>query len=69
MDPRSRISDVATVELGVESYDVVTRFERQSECALITLYQAPGTNAVDLASQVIAAMDELKGGFPRRRGL
>jgi HAE1 family hydrophobic/amphiphilic exporter-1 len=58
-----RISDVATVELGVESYDVVTRFDK-SECALITLYQAPGTNAVDLASQVIAAMDELKGGFP-----
>jgi HAE1 family hydrophobic/amphiphilic exporter-1 len=31
---------------------------------MIALYQAPGTNAVDLASQVIAAMDELKGGFP-----
>jgi len=58
-----RISDVATVELGVESYNVVTRFADE-ECALITLYQAPGTNAVDLASQVIAAMDEMKGSFP-----
>ncbi|MCD4711636.1 MAG: efflux RND transporter permease subunit [Bacteroidales bacterium] len=58
-----RISDVASVELGVESYNVVTRFAKQ-ECALITLYQAPGTNAVDLASQVIAALDEMKGSFP-----
>jgi len=58
-----KISDVASVELGVESYNVVTRFAK-SECALITLYQAPGTNAVDLASQVIAAMDDMKGSFP-----
>ncbi len=58
-----KISDVASVELGVESYNVVTRFAKK-ECALITLYQAPGTNAVDLASQVIAAMDDLKGSFP-----
>ena len=58
-----KISDVATVELGVESYNVVTRFAKK-ECALITLYQAPGTNAVDLASQVIAAMDDMKGSFP-----
>ncbi len=57
-----RISDVASVELGVESYNVVTRFAK-SECALITLYQAPGTNAVDLASQVIAAMEEMKSEF------
>jgi HAE1 family hydrophobic/amphiphilic exporter-1 len=58
-----RISDVASVELGVESYNVVTRFAKQ-ECALITLYQAPGTNAVELAGQVIGAMEELKGSFP-----
>jgi len=58
-----KISDVASVELGVESYSVVTRFANK-ECALITLYQAPGTNAVDLANQVTAAMDELKGSFP-----
>lgn len=58
-----RISDVASVELGVESYNVVTRFANQ-DCALITLYQAPGTNAVDLASQVIGALEEMKGSFP-----
>jgi HAE1 family hydrophobic/amphiphilic exporter-1 len=58
-----KINDVASVELGVESYNVVTRFE-ENECALITLYQAPGTNAVDLAGQVLAAMETLKGSFP-----
>jgi HAE1 family hydrophobic/amphiphilic exporter-1 len=58
-----KISDVATVELGVESYNVVSRFN-QEECAIITLYQAPGTNAVDLANQVISSMEDLKGSFP-----
>ncbi len=58
-----RIRDVANVELGVESYDMITRFDDR-ECALITLYQAPGSNAVELASQVVAAMEELKGSFP-----
>ena len=58
-----RIRDVAEVELGVESYNVISRFGKQ-EAAIITIYQAPGTNAVDLASQVISAMDQLKGSFP-----
>ena len=58
-----RIRDVAQVELGVESYDMITRFD-DKECALITLYQAPGSNAVELAAQVTAAMEELKGSFP-----
>ncbi len=58
-----RIRDVAKVELGVESYDMITRFD-DKECALITLYQAPGSNAVELATQVTAAMEELKGSFP-----
>jgi len=58
-----KISDVATVELGVESYNVVARFNQQN-CAIITLYQAPGTNVVDLAHKVITAMDDLKGSFP-----
>ena len=58
-----RIRDVASVELGVESYDMITRFN-DKQAALITLYQAPGSNAVELAAQVTAAMEELKGSFP-----
>jgi HAE1 family hydrophobic/amphiphilic exporter-1 len=58
-----RIRDVAEVELGVESYNVISRFGKQ-EAAIISIYQAPGTNAVALAEQVTAAMDQLKGSFP-----
>ena len=58
-----RIRDVAKVELGVESYNVISRFGNQ-ESAIISIYQSPGTNAVELGNQVVAAMDELKGSFP-----
>ena len=33
-------------------------------CAIIALYQAPGSNAVELAQNIIAEMDELSKGFP-----
>jgi len=58
-----RIRDVANVELGTESYTTFARFDNQ-DAALITLYQSPGTNAVELAGKVIQAMDELEASFP-----
>ena len=58
-----KISDVASVELGTETYSTMARFQG-SDAAMITLYQSPGTNAVELASRVIDAMDELQAGFP-----
>jgi len=58
-----KIEDVANVELGVESYNTIARFDNK-ESAIITIYQAPGTNAVELGNQVVAAMNELKGAFP-----
>ncbi len=33
-------------------------------CAIIALYQSPGSNAVELAENVIAEMDNLSKGFP-----
>jgi HAE1 family hydrophobic/amphiphilic exporter-1 len=57
------IGDIATVNLGVETYNMIPRSNGET-CAIIALYQAPGSNAVDLAAQVIAAMDELEKGFP-----
>jgi len=57
------LKDVASIELGVEAYNVSAQYQG-SDCALITIYQAPGTNAVDLGSQVIATMDELSTRFP-----
>ncbi|MFB3057525.1 MAG: efflux RND transporter permease subunit, partial [Ignavibacteriaceae bacterium] len=53
----------ARVELGVETYSAFTRLN-DSECSIIGLYQAPGSNAVELGEQVIAAMELLSKSFP-----
>ena len=58
-----KIKDIARVELGLESYDGFTRLNKK-ECGVIALYQAPGSNAVELAKQVITTMDELALNFP-----
>ena len=57
------IKDVARVELGVESYNAFTRLN-QNECAIIALYQSPGSNAVALSETVRKTMDELAENFP-----
>ena len=58
-----RIKDIATVMLGVETYNMIPRFNKET-CAIVAVYQAPGSNAVELAQNVIAEMDEMKTGFP-----
>lgn len=58
-----KVKDVAEVELGTENYNVFAKFQDQ-DCSLITVYQSPGTNAVELAEQLIATMDELAASFP-----
>jgi len=58
-----KIGDIATVNLGVETYNMIPRFNKQT-CALIALYQAPGSNAVELAQNIVTEMDQLAKGFP-----
>ena len=58
-----KIGDIATVNLGVETYNMIPRSNAQT-CAIIALYQAPGSNAVVLAQEVIAEMDKLSKNFP-----
>ncbi|TAJ05788.1 multidrug efflux RND transporter permease subunit [Marinilabiliaceae bacterium JC017] len=58
-----KLKDIATIELGTESYNTHAKFQG-SDCSLITIYQAPGTNAVELGKNIIAAMDELSQSFP-----
>lgn len=58
-----RIKDIARVELGVETYNSFTRLNGKG-CAILSLYQAPGSNAVELAGQVTETMDELAENFP-----
>lgn len=58
-----KLRDVATINLGVETYNAFTRLNGET-CSIIALYQAPGSNAVELAQNVIAEMDLLKSNFP-----
>ena len=58
-----KVKDIARVELGVETYDAFTRLNGE-QCSIIALYQAPGSNAVELAEQVKIAIAELALSFP-----
>ena len=58
-----KIKHVAKVELGVETYNAFTRLNNKA-CAMIALYQAPGSNAVELAAQVRKNMEQLEASFP-----
>jgi HAE1 family hydrophobic/amphiphilic exporter-1 len=58
-----RVKDVARIELGAQTYNMEGRLNGKP-CALIALYQMPGTNALDAASGVKKLMEELKKNFP-----
>jgi len=59
-----KIKHIARVELGVETYNAFTRMNSKP-CAMIALYQAPGSNAVALAEQVKTTMADLSRSFPK----
>ena len=59
-----RIKHIARIELGVETYNAFTRLNGK-QCGMIALYQAPGSNAVELAEQVRQTMEELAASFPQ----
>jgi len=58
-----KMKDVATINLGVETYNMFPRMNGKI-AAIIALYQAPGSNAVELAEQVVESMEELSKNFP-----
>jgi len=58
-----KLKDVATINLGVETYNMIPRLNGET-AAIVALYQAPGSNAVELAANVITEMDLLKNSFP-----
>tara|TARA_R110002050_G_scaffold286088_1_gene436089 strand:+ start:38220 stop:41411 length:3192 start_codon:yes stop_codon:yes gene_type:complete len=58
-----KIKDIATVKLGVEMYNMIPRLNGKT-AAIIATYQAPGSNAVELADNIRAEMAELKKDFP-----
>jgi len=58
-----KIKDVARVELGVETYNAFTRLDGK-ECAVIALYQAPGSNATQLAQTIRTTVEDISKTFP-----
>ena len=62
--PRDRpVRDVARVELGSRQYDQSCTLDGQPSVA-VSIYQLPGSNALDTADGVYAKMKELKTRFP-----
>ncbi len=57
------LRDVANIELGALAYDQTCTLDRKASVAL-SIYQLPGSNALDTANKVRAKMEELKGRFP-----
>ncbi|WP_193368703.1 efflux RND transporter permease subunit [Pelagibius marinus] len=57
------LKDIARVELGGKSYDVNSSLNG-SPSAAVAVYQLPGANALDVATQVRAAMEEISSRFP-----
>jgi multidrug efflux pump len=58
-----RLRDVAEVQLGALSYDQVCTLDGSPSVAL-SIFQLPGSNALQTAEQVRSKMEELKQRFP-----
>ncbi len=58
-----RVKDVARVELGTQTYSAVTRLDGRPG-AVISIFQLPGANGIEVARQVRAAMAEMAEDFP-----
>jgi multidrug efflux pump len=59
----TRLRDVARIELAASDYSVDSRLDGQPSAA-IALFQQPGSNAIETANAIEAAMKELKKEFP-----
>jgi len=58
-----RLRDVATIELASQQYDQSATLDGKPSVAL-SIFQLPGSNALETARGVYAKMDELKKRFP-----
>jgi multidrug efflux pump len=59
----TRVRDVAEIELGAQAYDQTCTLNGRPSVAL-SIYQLPGSNALDTAKSVRDKMEELKIRFP-----
>src|SRR5262249_15979958 len=58
-----RLRDVARIELGAQAYDQTCTLDSKPSVAL-SIYQRPGSNALETAQLVKDKMEELKERFP-----
>ena len=58
-----RVSDVARIELGAQTYNLKDRLNGKP-AALIALYQLPDSNAIEAADGAKKLMERLKESFP-----
>jgi len=58
-----RVRDVARVELGAQTYNLIGRY-RGKPAALLALYQIPDSNALEAANNAKKLMEELSRRFP-----
>jgi HAE1 family hydrophobic/amphiphilic exporter-1 len=59
-----RLKDVSRIELGSLVYQQIARYNTKP-AVIVCVYQAPGSNALAVANQVKAQMEELKSRFPQ----
>src|SRR5579859_5196639 len=59
-----RVKDVARVELGAQDYSMISRLNGKP-CAIVAVYQLPGSNAVDTATAVRTLMAQMKQRLPQ----
>ena len=58
-----RLSDVARIELGSQTYMQIGRFQGKP-AAVIAVYQSPGSNALETGGILKAQMEEMAARFP-----
>src|SRR5262249_50678010 len=58
-----RLGDVARIEMGALNYQQIGRTNGQAGCA-IAVFQAPGSNALQVAAGVKQVMSDLEQRFP-----
>jgi multidrug efflux pump len=60
----TRLSDVARVEVQASQYGLRSLLDNKQAVA-IPIFQAPGSNAIQISNNVRATMEELKANFPQ----
>src|ERR1700757_4808592 len=59
----TRVRDIGRVEVGAADYGSTAYMDRYNSAALL-IYAEPGANSLAVDREVVAAMQELKKGFP-----